>query len=145
LKQIILISLLITGSLYGHAQQPDSIYFNLYTDSLKKGTHNYINVDGKYANGSYRPLDAKSIRFTSSYGSFEGNSLVLPMDCKEEKVTITATVKSKPELSKTITLYIKKKPDDEKLKTAEELIRDLENKNRTKTDSAKGSRKRKRN
>ena len=39
------------------AQKVDSIYFHLYTDSLKKGQHNYINVDGKLSNGSWMPVN----------------------------------------------------------------------------------------
>jgi hypothetical protein len=30
------------------AQKVESIYVNLYTDSLKKGTYNYINIEGNY-------------------------------------------------------------------------------------------------
>jgi hypothetical protein len=124
--------------------QPDSIYFNLYTDSLKKGTHNYISVDGKYSNGRYLPLDSKAVNFTATAGRFEGNSLVLPIDFTEEKVTITATLKAKPQLTRTITLYIKKKADDEKLKTPEEILRDLDNGNKKPADTSKPARKRRR-
>ena len=35
------------------AQNLDSIFFNLYTDSLKKGTYNYINVDGQFTDGAF--------------------------------------------------------------------------------------------
>ena len=46
MKKIFLaLTLLITASSV-NAQKVDSIYFHLYTDSLKKGTYNYINVDG---------------------------------------------------------------------------------------------------
>ena len=34
-----------------NAQKVDSIYFHLYTDSLKKGFFNYINVDDKTSDG----------------------------------------------------------------------------------------------
>ena len=72
------------------AQQVDSIYFHLYTDSLKKGQHNYINVDGKLANGNWMPLTSKEIQFSCAQASFEGNELVIPMDFKPEKVTVKA-------------------------------------------------------
>ena len=52
------------------AQKVDSIYFHLYTDSLKKGTYNYINVDGKLSDGTWKPLTAKDILFSSSSCEF---------------------------------------------------------------------------
>lgn len=105
------------------AQKIDSISFHLYTDSLKKGTHNYINVDGKLSNGKWMPLTSKEIIFTSSYGTFEGNELILPPEPITDSVTIKAVLKAKPWLSREVTIWIKKKPDDEKLPTAEEILK----------------------
>src|SRR5438876_12226806 len=82
------------------AQKVDSIYFHLYTDSLKKGRHNYINVDGKLSNGQWQPLTSKEIQFSSSVGEFEGNDLVLPAEMKQEKVRVKAALKSNPSVSK---------------------------------------------
>lgn len=104
------------------AQKVDSIYFHLYTDSLKKGVHNYINVDGKMSNGSWLPLTAKQIQFSSSAGKFEGNDLVLPADFAEEKVTVKALLLANPSIHKEITIWIKKKADDEILPTQEEIL-----------------------
>src|SRR5690606_5668098 len=59
------------------AQVPDSLFFYLYTDSLKKGTFNYINVVGKYGNDRYLPLTDKDLIFTADTGNFEGNSLYI--------------------------------------------------------------------
>jgi hypothetical protein len=95
------------------AQQVDSIYFNLYTDSLKKGTHNYINVDGKLSNGRWMPLTAKEIQFSSSDCRFSGNELIIPNDFAVEKITIKAVLKNNPSLWLERTLWIKKKPDNE--------------------------------
>ncbi|MBI1342543.1 MAG: hypothetical protein GC171_06395 [Terrimonas sp.] len=95
------------------AQKVDSIFFNLYTDSLKKGTHNYINVDGKMNNGRWMPLTAKEIIFTSDKGRFEGNDLVIPADCKEEKIRVTAVLRANPGMKKEITIWVKQKPEDE--------------------------------
>jgi hypothetical protein len=123
MKQILFILLinLVAGTCA--AQKVDSIYFHLYTDSLKKGTHNYINVDGKLSNGKWQPLTTKEISFTSSYGKFEGNELILPADCKEEKVTIKAVLKTELQIWKEITVWVKKKPDDEILPTKEEILK----------------------
>jgi len=105
------------------AQKIDTISFHLYTDSLKKGTHNYINIDGKTSDGKWKPLTAKEIIFTSSYGEFEGNELILPDRPSVEKISIKAVLRSDPALWKEITVWIKKKPDDEILPTTEEVLK----------------------
>jgi hypothetical protein len=109
-KSLLLLSLIITA-ITSNAQKIDSIFFHLYTDSLKKGTYNYINVDGKLSNGSWRPLTAKDIQFTSSACEFSGNELVVPLNFKEEKITVKAVLKSNPATWKEITIWIKKLPD----------------------------------
>jgi hypothetical protein len=122
-----MIKTLITFSFFLHcflsqAQKIDSIFFHLYTDSLKKGTHNYINVDGKLSNGKWKPLTATDILFTSSYGVFEGNELILPENCTVEKVTVKAVLKSAPSMQMETTLWIRKKPDDEQLPSKEDML-----------------------
>jgi hypothetical protein len=123
MKQFLFFIILISFFFLSRAQKIDSIYFHLYTDSLKKGTHNYINVDAKLSDGKWKPLSAKEITFTSSYGTFEGNELVLPAECTVQKLTIKAVLKSEPGLWKEITVWIKKKPDDEVLPTTEEILK----------------------
>ena len=123
MKQFSLFAILLSSALLSNAQKIDSIYFHLYTDSLKKGTHNYINVDGKTSDGKWKPLSAKEITFTSSYGTFEGNELVLPDPCSVEKLTIKAALKSNPSTWKEITVWIKKRPDDDILPTSEEVLK----------------------
>jgi hypothetical protein len=134
LKKLLLITFLSTLAfgLRVKAQKIDSIFFNLYTDSLKKGTYNYINVDGKLSDGRWMPLTAKEIQFSTTAGTFDGNSLVLDKDFKEEKVTVTATLKSNSNISKSVTIYIKRNPDNEKLKTTEEILREMEEQSRQK-------------
>lgn len=119
----------------GFAQKIDSIYFHLYTDSLKKGTHNYINVDGKLADGSWLPLTSKHIDFTTNYGHFEGNDLVLPDTPTQKKVKIKAVLKSNPSVWLETSVCIKQKPDDEYLPTNEEILNGMKkekNKNKPK-------------
>jgi hypothetical protein len=101
------------------AQKIDSIYINLYTDSLKKGSYNYINVDGLLQNGKYIPLDTSHIIFSSSAGVFSGNNLVLPFDFREKKVDITVMLKNST-IQKDFTMYVKRKEDDP-LPTMEEI------------------------
>jgi len=95
------------------AQQVDSIAFHLYTDSLKKGTHNYINVDGLQRNGRWLPLSDKQVDFSSTGGHFSGNDLVLPADFTADKVTITATLKTNRQVRISTTVWIKQLPDPE--------------------------------
>lgn len=115
----ILISPFLIVSLF--AQKIDSIYFHLYTDSLKKGQHNYINVDGKLSDGRWEPLTSKEIEFSSSAGKFDGNDLILPADFRDEKVNVKAVLKSNPEIWKEIAIWIKTIPDPEHLPTINDL------------------------
>lgn len=108
-----------------NAQIIDSIYFHLYTDSLKKGTYNYINVDGLLSNGHYVPLDTTQVIFTSSDGKWIGNNLILEPSFSKEFVTVIAQLKSNHSLQKTKIIYIKKRPDDERLKTEAEIMNEI--------------------
>ncbi len=114
------------------AQKIESIYVNLYTDSLKKGTFNYINIDGLLSNGSYLPLDSTDLIFTASSGMFTGNCIWIDNDFKEDKVNVKVILKNNPAVYKQFDIYVKKKPDDEKLRTAEEIINDLKNERKAK-------------
>lgn len=124
MKQFLLIISLMAGN-FAKAQKIDSIYVNLYTDSLKKGTYNYINIDGRLSNGRYLPLDNNDLTFTTSAGEFKGNSLWINKDSKENKVSIKVILKSNPLLHKEFDIYIKQLPDNEKLKTKEEILNEM--------------------
>ena len=129
MKQIFLSTILILSAFLSNSQKIDSISFHLYTDSLKKGTHNYINVDGKTSDGKWMPLTAKDIAFTTSYGTFEGTELVLPDNPTVEKLIIKAILKTNPKLWKEVTIWIKRKPDDEMLPTTDEVLKNKPQKN----------------
>ena len=128
---------LMTASTFATAQKIDSIYVHLYTDSLKKGTYNYINIDGKLPNGRYIPLDSTHIIFTSSDGKFFGNSLWVDPQFSKEKINIKAALRSNPSIYQQFDIYIKKNPDPVKLKTVEDLL------NESNKGAASGRRKRK--
>src|SRR5690606_24972288 len=132
----VFICLLMTFPTFVLAQKIDSIYVHLYTDSLKKGTYNYINIDGKLANGRYLPLDSTQIIFSSSDGKFFGNSLWVDPQFSKEKINIKATLRTNPSIYKQFDIYIKKNPDPVKLKTVEELL------NESKPNPGSGQRKR---
>src|SRR6476620_3170538 len=114
------------------SQKIDSISFHLYTDSLKKGQHNYINVDGKLSNGQWQPLTSKEIQFSSSACEFQGNDLVVPTDLKEEKIKIKAALKGNPAIWKEVTIWIKKIPDPDSLPGLDQVLKDTPRKKQKK-------------
>ena len=114
----------ISCSLSPKAQKIDSIFVNLYTDSLKKGTYNYINVDGLTADGKYLPLDTTHLTFSSSAGTFYGNSLWIDTSMHTGAVKIKIGLKNDPSFQKSLVLYIKLK-EEEKLKTNEEVLAEM--------------------
>lgn len=114
------------------SQKVESIFFNLYTDSLKKGVYNYINVDGKLAGGAYLPLMSDEVTFTSTAGKWEGNSLIIDRSVKVDSVTITATLKSRPEIKKSVTIHVKKVEIDPQLKSEKELLDEWSKKSKKK-------------
>lgn len=122
MKKVLLLIVLIAVATSLFSQKVDSIYFHLYTDSLKKGQHNYINVDGKLSNGRWLPLTEKEILFSCPEAKFEGNELIIPADFKEEKVTVKAILKSNQLVVIEKTIWIKKKPDDELLPTKDDVM-----------------------
>jgi hypothetical protein len=140
LRSNLLIVLLSFTALRGIAQQEnagqsgndtqkiDSIAFHLYTDSLKKGVYNYINIDGLQSSGRWIPLTSRDIRFSCDYGRFEGNNLIIDSSCSRKLVNITAVYNRNPSLRKTIAVYIKTLPDNEQLKTKEQILEEMSGK-----------------
>lgn len=120
MKRILFIVGLVSA-LGTKAQDIQSIHVNLYTDSLKKGTFNYINVDGQLSNGRYLPLDSTQLRFSCSAGRFEGNNLWIDKDIKEDKVNIKVVLKKNPALVKEFVIHVKQLPDPQ-LKTMDEIM-----------------------
>jgi len=114
------------------SQSIDSIYLNLYTDSLKKGTYNYINVDGLLSDGRYLPLDSTQLIFKASHGYFLGNSVWVEPDFIGKKITISVALRKKPALCKSIDIWIKQLADGP-LITAEELMKEMKNNPKRKT------------
>jgi len=135
MRAFLLLSFLTFLSTLTIAQKVDSIYFHPYTDSLKKGTHNYINVDGKLSNGRWLPMTTKEIELSSSAGVFTGNSLFIDSTFKGQKITIKAVLRENPAIWRELTLYIKKFIPNEKLKTTDELMEEWKKKSKEKKKS----------
>lgn len=124
----ILLLIFIFSAAFAEAQKIDSIYVNLYTDSLKKGTYNYINIDGLLSNGRYLPLDSTHLSFSASAGKFYGNNLWLDRNFTGDKVDIKVILKNNHSLYKEFSIFIKTRADNEQLKTVDEILNDVRNK-----------------
>ena len=131
-KRILLILTLTFACKLSFGQKIESIYFNLYTDSLKKGFYNYISVDGKDEEGHWQPLDSSKITFSSNAGFFKGNDLFIDSSYTGETVTVKAVLKNHPSIWKETTIYIRKRPFTESLKTNEEILNEMKIKRKKK-------------
>ncbi|MFT4203973.1 MAG: hypothetical protein QM610_08670 [Chitinophagaceae bacterium] len=98
------------------------IAFHLYTDSLKKGVYNYINVDALLDNDHWRPMDTSHIAFVSSVGQWSGNNLMLDTAFAQDSVVVKAYLKSNPAMLVEKTIYIKKNKDPETLPTMQDVM-----------------------
>lgn len=132
MKKIVILVMLVMSFGASSAQKIDSLYFNLYTDSLKKGFYNYISVDGKFADGSWQPLDSTQVIFTSNGGFFKGNDLFIDSSYSGETVTIKAMLINNRNIWKETTIYIRKRGFDEPLKSNEEILNELHGKRKRK-------------
>jgi len=122
MKYTFILLLFMLSLVKTRAQQVDSLYFNLYTDSLKKGTYNYINVEGKLSSGRIIPLDSSQVVFTSSTGQFMGNSLWLDPDTRTDKIEVVARLRDNPRKKITVLIYIKRLEYSGRVKTMDEVL-----------------------
>lgn len=127
----LLLLIAIAFSMNASAQKVESIYFNLYTDSLKKGFYNYINVDGKFTDGTWLPLDTTQVRLTATAGRFKGNDLFIDSSYAGATITVKAVLKRDPGIWKEVVIYIRKRGFDEPLKTSDEILNDSRTKKRS--------------
>ncbi len=124
----LILFVMITASFSAAAQTIENIYFNLYTDSLKKGFYNYINVDGKCADGAWMPLDTTQIKLTATAGTFKGNDIFIDSSYTGETITVKAVLKRDPAIWKEVVIYIRKRGFDEPLKTNDEILNEMRTK-----------------
>lgn len=122
MKRILFVITLALVSSPLFAQKVDSIFFHLYTDSLRKGQHNYINIDGKLSNGTWMPLSIQEIELSCASAKFEGNELVIPYGFTQAKVIVKAVLKANPSIRIERTIWIRQNPDPD-LPTREEIMR----------------------
>ena len=114
------------------AQKIETIAFNLYTDSLKKGFYNYINIDGKYSDGRWLPLGTDEVDLMVQTNKanekavfFNGNSLFIDSAYTADTIKIRAVLKSNPAIWQEVTIYIRKRGFDEPLKSDEDILNEM--------------------
>jgi hypothetical protein len=116
-------SFFLLVSFFAKAQKVDSMFVHLYTDSLKKGTFNYINVDGLLADGNWRPLDTNHVEFKCSAGKFHGNQLWVDPDFEGDKISIDAIFRQDRTQHKQFEMYIKRQMDPAQLPDENEILK----------------------
>lgn len=114
-----------------HAQKIDSLFFNLYTDSLKKGSWNYINVDAKLSNGTYMPLTSEQLNFKVSRGKLQGNSVWIDWSFTDDSVVVEVSLKKDVSVRRTITIWIKKKDEQLNAPVNDSLLRQINDRPKT--------------
>jgi len=119
------------------AQKIDSLFFNLYTDSLKKGSWNYINVDARLNNGKYIPLTSDQLLFKISNGKLQGNSLWIDWNAGYEFVEVEVELKKDTTVKKAITIWLKKHDEQLNAPVNDSLIQQINNRNKSKSGKRK--------
>ncbi|MGZ3844615.1 MAG: hypothetical protein ACXVBH_01085 [Flavisolibacter sp.] len=132
MRKILVVMTFLVAANAVSAQKVDSIYFHLYTDSLKKGFYNYINVDGKLSDGTWAPLDSTQVLLISDGGYFKGNDLFIDSSYDGETVRVKAVLKTNPSIHKEVVIYIRKRGFTEPLKTNEEILDEMRHGSKTK-------------
>jgi len=102
--------LLLSLGRHSAAQKIRHFDFNLYTDSLKRGFFNYINIDAQMADGSWRPLDSSTLILTANTGFFEGNDLFIDSSYTGDSVVVRAILRDDQKRWKQAVIYIRKRP-----------------------------------
>jgi hypothetical protein len=109
------------------AQKIDSLFFNLYTDSLKKGSWNYINVDAKLSNGTYMPLTSEQLNFKVSNGKLQGNSVWIDWGFTDDSIVVDVSLKKDPTVRRSITIWLKKKDEQLNAPVNDSLLQQINN------------------
>lgn len=99
------------GAFAQRRPQLKSVYFNLYTDSLKPVLNYYVNVEGQTISGNYLPLDTSDVILTANWGEMQGNAWVIPRVLLYDSVTFTAVSRQNPALHDRITIWMQKWKD----------------------------------
>ena len=77
-------------------------------------------------------MDSSKIAFSCNTGYFKGNDLFIDSSYNGETVTVKAVFKSNPSIWKETTIYIRKRPFTEPLKTNDEVLKEMREKRKKK-------------
>lgn len=92
------------------------IRFHHYADSLKRGIHFYLNVEGIYNSGRIYPLDTSRIRFSTSTGQLIGQDLLIPQtDSVTRTIAVNAFYRGNKDITAATEIPVKQGPEDESL------------------------------
>lgn len=127
MKKALFIFSFIVASNFLKAQKIDSLFFNLYTDSLKKGSWNYINVDAKLSDGKYIPLTHEQLNFKVSNGKLQGNSVWIDWNFKDDSVMVEVELKKDASVRRTIIIWIKRKDEQLNAPVNDSLLQQINN------------------
>lgn len=131
MKKVLFLFSFVFAFHFSKAQKIDSLFFNLYTDSLKKGSWNYINVDAKLSNGKYIPLTQEQLNFKVSSGKLQGNSVWIDWEFKHDSIVVEVELKKDVSVRKTITIWIKRKDDQLNAPFNDSLLQQLNDRPKT--------------
>ncbi|QEH43434.1 hypothetical protein [Chitinophaga sp. XS-30] len=93
-----------------------AIRFRHYTDSLKRGIHFYLNVEGIYNTGKIYPLDTTRVRLYASEGRIIGQDLLIPQeDSVTKAISVSAVYRGNREINAASVIPVKQGADDESL------------------------------
>jgi len=101
---------------------PESIRFNLYTDSIKKKVPFYLNVEGTFSNGKIYPLDTNMIHITASSGNVEGNTLQLSQKDTISTIKTVVSLKWDKTLEDSVIIPVKTHLKEVTLPSEDELF-----------------------
>lgn len=92
------------------------IRFHHYADSLKRGIHFYLNVEGIYNSGKIYPLDTTRIRFSANAGKLIGQDLLLPAtDSSTRSISVNAVYRGDRQMTAVTEIPVKQAPEDESM------------------------------
>jgi hypothetical protein len=90
-----------------------AIRFHHYADSLKRGIHFYLNVEGIYNSGRIYPLDTSRVRLYADKGKIIGQDLLIPQhDSLTRSISVKAVYRGNAAIIAASVVPVKQLPDD---------------------------------
>lgn len=90
------------------------IRFHHYADSLKRGLHFYLNVEGIYNTGKIYPLDTAKVRLDTDIGQIIGQDLLIPAtDSITKTIVVRARYRGNSDINTSSVIPVKQGPEDQ--------------------------------